>query len=305
MMKGGVLVVLGFLFLGSMLPAVSCQTVQPASVPMGVTWYVGGDGPGNFTTIQDAVNASVDGDIVYVYRHEPYYWENVVITKAISLVSDCHAVSLLARNYQLPAIRILHDAVRVDGFLIHYEGGFNTTGYAIIVENASNVNISNCDFKTDQWTITFDNVSSSSIFHNLFETIESYDGGILVSGGHGNIIERNHINIHFGNDAVITNGARNTTVIYNNFSFPCDFDYGWAIEFPGAGSGNKIIDNNFFTPARSGTRSYWNGNYYGGARGRQHYPFLHHFPMFIPSPKLLIGQFSIDWHPASHPNDLW
>jgi len=51
MMKGGVLVVLGFLFLGSMLPAVSCQTVQPALVFVSVTWYVGGPAQTPYTPL--------------------------------------------------------------------------------------------------------------------------------------------------------------------------------------------------------------------------------------------------------------
>lgn len=44
----------------------------------GKTLYVGGSGPGNYTTIQSAINESSNGDTVFVYSG--IYYDNVIHT---------------------------------------------------------------------------------------------------------------------------------------------------------------------------------------------------------------------------------
>ncbi len=46
--------------------------------------YVGGNGEGNYTSIQAAINVAKDGDTIYVYPG--YYNESIVISKSISLI---------------------------------------------------------------------------------------------------------------------------------------------------------------------------------------------------------------------------
>jgi hypothetical protein len=41
--------------------------IMPTTNVAAITWYVGGAGPGNFSKIQDAINASWPYDTVYVY----------------------------------------------------------------------------------------------------------------------------------------------------------------------------------------------------------------------------------------------
>jgi len=48
--------------------------------------YVGGDGPGNYSTIQSAVDDAVDGDTVFVYSG--IYHESVSVCKAVSLLGE-------------------------------------------------------------------------------------------------------------------------------------------------------------------------------------------------------------------------
>ena len=57
--------------------------------------YVGGNGEGNYTSIQDAINDAKDGYTIYVYPG--YYNESIVINKSISLIG-------IVKNGQKPVI---------------------------------------------------------------------------------------------------------------------------------------------------------------------------------------------------------
>lgn len=50
--------------------------------------FVGGSGPGNYSTIQGAINAANDGDTVFVYDDSSPYNENIIVTKSISLLGE-------------------------------------------------------------------------------------------------------------------------------------------------------------------------------------------------------------------------
>ena len=56
--------------------------IQP-DVASADTLYVGGSGLGNYTSIQDAINDSVDGDTVFVYDEGSPYYENLVVNRSI------------------------------------------------------------------------------------------------------------------------------------------------------------------------------------------------------------------------------
>ena len=71
-----------------MVAPVSGTSVGAAQSRLGTWLYVGGSGPGNYTTIQDALNASVDGDTVYVYDDSSPYRESITITHTISLIGE-------------------------------------------------------------------------------------------------------------------------------------------------------------------------------------------------------------------------
>ena len=58
------------------------RTEQPV-IPLsrGDTLYVGGNGPGNYSTIQEAIDDASDGNTVYVYDDSSPYYENVEVDK--------------------------------------------------------------------------------------------------------------------------------------------------------------------------------------------------------------------------------
>ncbi|UCD13584.1 MAG: hypothetical protein JSW60_08515, partial [Thermoplasmatales archaeon] len=89
--KKGLAIGIILLFLSvSVIPSTG-TTVEKSSISFdGNTLYVGGDGPGNYTKIQDAIDDASDGDTVFVYDDSsPYQQESYLnIEKSINLIGE-------------------------------------------------------------------------------------------------------------------------------------------------------------------------------------------------------------------------
>ena len=75
--RKGIIIGIILLFVGaSVVPSTGME--EKSTIGRAI-FYVGGSGPGNYTTIQAAINDANSGDTVFVYNGT--YHENVVITK--------------------------------------------------------------------------------------------------------------------------------------------------------------------------------------------------------------------------------
>ncbi len=115
------------LFIGtSIIPSTAQDTENPLQTSSGKWWYVGGSGPGNYTRIQDAINASLDGDTIFVF--EGTYYENILIQKAINLLAENVYMTTIIGDYSgnyLSTITIQHSNVIFKDFTV------KGTSYAI------------------------------------------------------------------------------------------------------------------------------------------------------------------------------
>ena len=77
------------LLIGSTISSVSAtEFVGKSSIAafnIGNTLYVGGSGPGNYSTIQGAVDDAFNGDTVFVYGESSPYNESVTVAKSITI----------------------------------------------------------------------------------------------------------------------------------------------------------------------------------------------------------------------------
>ena len=88
------------------------QTPQPLDRGM---LYVGGSGPGNYTTIQEAINNATNGDIVFVYNGT--YNENVdTKLKKITLLGEDRDTTIIAGQTTDAVVRIGNSDTTVEGF---------------------------------------------------------------------------------------------------------------------------------------------------------------------------------------------
>jgi len=120
---------IGIIIILLLIPSVVSVSVNKTSQSKnGNILYVGGSGPGNYTSIQDAINDASPGDTVFVYKDSSPYKENVRIKKMINLIGEDRDTTIIEGE----GIKISSDdSVVVSGFTIinaniHNDNGIET-----------------------------------------------------------------------------------------------------------------------------------------------------------------------------------
>ena len=192
------------LFLGSSIPTLAFS--EEHTRPLSHTLYVGGTGPGNFTKIQDAINASVDGDTVFVYSG--YYPECLLIKKSIRVFGENRDTTVVGVNKSLAClVQILADNVTFKGFAISPGGsavmtGINVLGLQCLVEGVS---VESCDFG-----IIVGSPCDSTIVRG--NALRSCNFGIYVNGD--SILVEDNV-ISSGGSGISTYHAQGTKIQWN------------------------------------------------------------------------------------------
>jgi len=151
--------------------------------------YVGGTGPGNYSIIQDAVDAATNGDIVYVYDDSAPYYEHLVIDKSIQLKGENKDTTILDGNWSGEVINIVAESVHISGFTIQ------CGVLGIHVQSINNT------------------ISDNNIIHNNEE-------GIYLTGSEGTTISYN--TIADNEDGIELEDSKNTVILKNNISANAD-----------------------------------------------------------------------------------
>jgi len=86
------------------------------------TLYVGGDGPGNYTSIQAAIDDASDGDTVFVYDDSSPYYENINIINSINLVGEDKNTTIIDGSEGSQSVRTNADGITITGFTIQKGG---------------------------------------------------------------------------------------------------------------------------------------------------------------------------------------
>jgi parallel beta-helix repeat protein len=218
----------------------SCFAITPVFGVSGSgnTLYVGGGGQGNYTKIQDAINASSNGDTIFVYNDT--YYENVIVNKSITLVGEDRDLTIIDGSsdvkYPEHAIILNADECIVRGFTL--KGG-------------------------DDWT--FDSGIWVDSDYNTIENCKlSYSGGsgMYLNGSH-NLISDNIIgeNAGYGIVTYYTN-INNNTITRNNIISNWDGICFWMWET--CARDNSIYHNNLINNVRNNTRDEGNNTWDNG-----------------------------------------
>ena len=183
-------------------------TIVPENV-RAAQLYVGGTGPGNYTTIQAAVDAAFPGDTIYVYNGT--YSELITISKSLTLIGEDRDTTIIHGDGAGHVIYATSDWVNITGFTATNGGtGMGYHGmYFRFVENCT--------------------VTNNTILSN-------YAAGIDFMFAENITIDGNHISGNFEAGIRIT-GSNNTII---NNTIRRNDGYGiWVVE-----STETVINNN-------------------------------------------------------------
>jgi parallel beta-helix repeat protein len=196
----------------------------------GNTLYVGGDGPGNYSKIQDAINVSADGDTVFVYSNHPSYRENLIINVSINLIGENKDTTIISGSF-FTVIQIYAKEVSISRFTIKLSGGDLTAGIYI---RSNNNNIYDNIFSDNEDSIYLESSNFNTIKDNTF--LKSQIGINLKKSRNNTIKDNNFSSNHiFG---IWLDYSSNDNNIKGN-SYNSNNHYCIRIW----GSNNTIIDN--------------------------------------------------------------
>lgn len=169
-----------------------------------VTWYVNDDGGVDFTYIQDAINASSDGDTIFVYGG--VYTELINVDKSLVLVGEDKSTTIINGAWQGTPVRIWSSNVSFSGFDVlnsiedGYSAGINIYGEHVHVSDCivqandcgfrltytDDVLVDNCTIRTNSGPSLYVIVSSNVTIRDcdMYRNGDkegSIPGGILIS----------------------------------------------------------------------------------------------------------------------------
>jgi parallel beta-helix repeat protein len=217
------------------------------------TWIVDLNGSGDFTNIQDGINAANSGDTVFVKAAT--YQENILLNTSISLIGEARETTIIdVRGIGNP-LEITANGTIVSGFTFSYgDAGIVMTNSHnnLIIDNVlrknsrgiggslyTNTTIENNTVTENDYGIDFGHLGGPSSKNNTAKNNEIYnntEAGIYVSASEGNnSIVDNYF--HDNGYAIVLDHTQHNVVFGNNITDnTCGFYLRNAIQ-------NRIVGN--------------------------------------------------------------
>ncbi len=104
------------------------------------TLYVGGGGPGNYTTIQGAIDDASPGSTVFVFNGT--YYENIMVNRTLNLVGEDMNTTTIDGGNSEDVIHAIANWVNISGFTVR-DGGFWPQDAGIDLRNSNNSLVTN------------------------------------------------------------------------------------------------------------------------------------------------------------------
>ncbi|UCD92807.1 MAG: right-handed parallel beta-helix repeat-containing protein [Methanobacteriota archaeon] len=185
-------------------------TILPENA-QATTRYVGGGGPGNYSTIMSAVNAADPGDTIYVYSK--MYYEDVHIGKPLSLIGEDRETTIVRGSGVNDVILVYADWVNVSGFTAENSG--SSSGMSPIrLFFVSNCSLTNNRVSDETYGITIWGSSYNTVKDNV---VTGNFNGIYVWHSDNNLIQNNTA-LSNKNGIYVEGPASNNTIVFNNIS---------------------------------------------------------------------------------------
>lgn len=192
----------------------------------------------NYGSIQEAINAAISGDTVYVCPG--VYYENIIINKTIELLSGEKNTTILDGEMEGSVITITADNVTIAGFTIKNSGSFFPDA-GIYISSIYNT-ISGNNIVGNFYGITMYYACNNVIIENSI--IDNHHCAIYMSESSNNVILNNSLGGHLYNGIGLYDNSNNNVIVGNDIT---NNDF-CGINIRDSSSNNitrnKITDNN-------------------------------------------------------------
>ena len=171
--------------------SISAITILPETVSA-TTLYVGGMGPGNYTTIQGAIDNATPGDSIYVYGGT--YYEHLTISKPLSLFGEDRNTTIIDGGENGVVVLISANWVNITGLAIRNSGTtlelfpFHT---GLILETVRDCHITDSDISGNQDGLTLTDSSRITITNNVIMNNSKW--GIVLQSSNNNTLANKDI----------------------------------------------------------------------------------------------------------------
>jgi len=230
-------------------------------------FYVGGNGPNNYTKIQYAINNASDWDTIFVYDYSSPYYEKLTVNKSVEIIGEDKNTTIISSNESGDIIQISSYKVKIQGFTILDTSNTRTgikifsdrntiqdniiinTGCGIFIKDSENNTILNNQIFNSYYGLyvysysSYNHIENNIIQNNTYGIIFFYTKKMDLSQ---NTISNNSYGIYFhssSKDSIYDN------LILNN-------DYGISL----IGSDNDSIFQNTISNNEFGIHSYSSSN---------------------------------------------
>ncbi|MCK5261176.1 MAG: right-handed parallel beta-helix repeat-containing protein [Thermoplasmatales archaeon] len=225
----------------SVIPSSGTNIIEKSSTMSfdGNTLYVGGSGPGNYTKIQDAINDSSDGDMVFVFNGT--YVENLVVDKSIDLIGEDKNSTVIDGNGVDDVVYVSADEVNVTGFTVQNSG---YVACAVFDLNGTLVDIfydSGLEIRSNSNSV-FGNIIAGYIFIKKSSDNSIFCNKIfsmVLFNSSNNVISNNNVSDNFIGISLYY--SISNRIIENNIY--SNDKYGLSLNY--SSNNNKIYHNNF------------------------------------------------------------
>jgi len=268
----------------------------PISTSLGDILYVGGSGPGNYSTIQDAIDAASEGDTIFVYSGT--YYESLQIDKTVTLTGEDKNNTFIDGDGSGNVVDVTADSVNINGFTVR---NGNVWDAGIHVYDSHDSCIFDCIVSSNNGSgIELDLTKHALVSNCIISSNKQFGVLIYTSDGNRPSSNNNIISncvISNNDEGVFIDDTMDNTIMNNDIRE--NRVYGVHIAFA---SNNEIKENNFIMNSRSAyfqgiQLNSWSNNYWC-------------YSISGSKMKIILGRvicfpwFNFDWHPAQEPYDI-
>ena len=197
------------LFIGASVPSHALQTTRHVETTScnGNIFYVGGSGPGNYTTIQQAIDNASSGDTIFVYSGT--YYGDIDISKSLTIIGENKDTTIIneVSTYDEFTVIYTHD-VLVKNFTFMIPVWIEDSTNIVITDNI----LENAYLYVKGYHFNYNTTRNVHVKNNII-TYTGFWYAVRISWMNGIIFENNTIiNSNWG----IHCSADNAIIRYNH-----------------------------------------------------------------------------------------